>query len=255
MNAPVALWRRSQFQAGGTPNTFQLFAFSPGALQGDVPLSAARFGLPSPEAMQQVEIRELPRSVDPAWFDGFRSGSLRTLAQQALGGTEALDAATQLVAVLISRPDTDDLQHLQAGWAVAKWLVARGATVLLDAQCNRFWKAEEVADWPAIRPFTLSSDVNVIVEAEPTSPTAIIHTRGMQKVGRADLVVLDVPGAQWDAVAGLVRACALQAADGVVYKAGQQVTVDKKTITFAEYEPTQGTELHLNNHGLLLTIA
>ncbi|HEY0880176.1 MAG TPA: hypothetical protein VGD87_01540 [Archangium sp.] len=204
--------------------------------------------------MQQVEVRELPRAVDPAWFDGFRSGSLRTLAQQALGNTDALDAATQMVAVLISRPDAADLEHLQAGWAVGKWLVARGATVLLDAQCNRFWKAEEVADWPAIRPFALSSDVNVIVEAEPTSPTATIHTRGMQKVGRADLIIQDVPGAQWDAVAGLVRACALQAADGVVFKAGQQVTVDGKSITFAEYKPTPATELHLNNAGLLLRV-
>lgn len=255
MSPPVSPWRRSQFQAGGAPNSFQLFAFASGPLKTDVPMSATRFGLPSAEAMKQVEVRELPREVDPAWFDGFRSGALRTLAQQALGDLTALDSATQLVAVLISRPDAADLEHLQAGWATAQWLIARGATVLLDAQCNRFWKGEEVADWPAVRPFTLSSDVNVIVEAEPTSPSATIHTRGLQKVGRPDLIVWDVPGERWDATAGLLRAVAHQLADGVVYRAGQEVTVDGKTLRFAEYKPTTANQLHLNNTGLVVTVA
>lgn len=253
MSGPSTPWRRSQFQAGGGPNVFQLFAFAPGALRGDVPMSAARFGLPGSEVMEHVEVRDLPRAADPGWFDGFRSGALRSIAQEQLQDLAALDAAQVLVAVLISRPDVADLAHLQAGWGVAQWLLTRGATVLLDAQANRFWRGEEVADWPPVRPFALSSDVNVIVEGEPTAPSARIHTRGMQKFGRTDLVVEGVPASRWDAVAGLLRALAHQLADGVVYRPGQRVTVDGNDVGFEEFRPTPQTDLHLNNAALVVT--
>lgn len=218
-------------------------------------MSASRFGLPSPEAMREVEVRELKRELDPAWFDGFRSGSLRAIATQALGtDLSALDSATQLTAVLIARADAADLSHLQAGWAVTKWLVERGVSVVLDAQTNRFWKAADVADWPANRPFALSTDVNIVVEAEPTSPSATIHTRGLQKFGRPDLVVWDVPGAQWDAVAGLLRALSAQLADGIVLRAGDRVNLDGKSLTLSAYQPTPETQLHLNNDAFVVTL-
>jgi len=254
MSTPIPTWPRSGFQPGGAPNVFQLFCFSTGPLKSDVPMSAGRFGLPSPEAMQQVEVRELTREMDSAWFDGFRSGSLRAIATQALSDVSALDSATQLTAVLISRGDAADLSHLQAGWAVAQWLVARGVSVILDAQTNRFWKGADVADWPPNRPFALSSDVNIVVEAEPTSPTATIHTRGMQKFGRPDLVVRDVPGEQWDAVAGLVRALAGQLANGVVLRAGDRVNIDDKSLRLTAFKPTPETDLHLNNDAFLITL-
>lgn len=254
MSTPIPTWPRTAFQPGGSLNAFQLFCFSSGPLRTDVPMSAARFGLPSPEVMKLVEVRELTRELDTAWFDGFRSGSLRAIATQALGDMSALDSATQLTAVLISREDAPDLAHLQAGWAVTQWLVARGVSVVLDAQTNRFWKGADVAEWPAARPFALSTDVNIVVEAEPTSPTATIHTRGMQKFGRPDLVVLTVPGALWDAMAGLVRALALQLADGVVLRAGDRVNIDGKSLTLSTFKPTPETELHLNNEAFLIIL-
>lgn len=252
MNLPIGPWLRPAFQAGGEANVFQLFCFSASALATDVPMSGGRFGLPSAEAMAFVEVRELRRDMDPAWFDGFRSGALRAIAMQSLGDLTLLDEAQRLTAVLINRADAPDLTHVQAGWAVAQWLVARGATVLLDAQTNRFWKGEDVATWPATRPFALSTDVNVVVEAEPTSQVATIHTRGLKKFGRPDLVIHDVPGAQWDAVAALVRALAQQLADGAVMKAGSRLTVGGNTITLSAFTPSPDKELHLNNEALLL---
>ncbi len=254
MTTPVSTWPRTGFQPGGGRNVFQLFCFSTGPLKGDVPLSASRFGLPAPEAMKLVEVRELTRDMDSTWFDGFRAGSLRGVATQALGDVSALDSATQLTAVLVDREDTADLSHLQAAWATAQWLVARGVSVVLDAQTNRFWKGADVAEWPASRPFSLSIDVNVVVEAEPTSPIANVHTRGLQKFGRPDLVTRDVPGEQWDAVAGLVRALAGQLANGVVLRAGDRVNLDGKSLTLAAYKPAPESDLHLNNEGLLITL-
>ncbi|MFT3711512.1 MAG: hypothetical protein QM817_28080 [Archangium sp.] len=246
-------WQRSAFQPGGFTNQFTLFCFSQ-ALKSDVPMSASRFGLPSPDAMKLVEVRELPREVDAQWFDAFRGGSLRNIASHWLGGDlSALDLATQLTALLISREDTAELTHVQAAWAATKWLVERGATVVLDAQCNRFWKAADVADWPVVRPFSLSIDVNVVVEAEPTAAKAVIHTRGMQKFGRPDLVVFDVPAARWDPVGALIRSIASQLVDGVVLRAGDLVNINDEKVKLSAYAPTPQTELHLNNVGLVLS--
>ena len=125
---------------------------------------------------------------------------------------------------------------------------------MTSRQTNRFWKAADVADWPANRPFALSTDVNIVVEAEPTSPSATIHTRGLQKFGRHDLVVREVPGERWDAVAGLIRALAAQLADGIVLRAGDRVNIDGKSLTLSAFKPTPETDLHLNNDAFLVTL-
>jgi len=245
---PIETWQRSAFEPGAR-NVFQLFCFVTGPL-ADVPMSALRFGLPSTNAMNGVEVQEIPRSADPQWFDGFRSGALRTLATEALGDAmQAFDTADRLAVVLIDTPDTADLGHVQAGWALAKWLVARGASVVLDAQSNRFWKGAELADWPTRRPFALSVDVNVIVEAEPEASIAIVHTRGLQKFGRPDLVVLDVPADRWDPVAGILRVLAAQSADGRCFKPGDRVTVGVDPILFSAFT---SKALHLNNEALVV---
>lgn len=251
MSDPLSIWPRPAHEPGGSAARFHLFCFAAGPL-ADVPFSASRFGLPSKELMSLVEVRELPRSADQAWFDGFRQGSLRTLAAQALGDLAALDAADRMAVVLVSRPDAADLAHLQAAWAVAQWLVARGATVVLDTEANRFWRGEDVASWPPARPFTLSTDVNVVVEAEPTSPTATVHTRGLAKVGRPDLVLLDVPGAEWDAAAALLRVLAGRLALGAVLREGPAPAGVDGVRALRRYAPAPGQDLHLNNEALVV---
>ena len=214
-------------------------------------MPAARFGLPSPDAGRFCEVRQLPRSLDPGWFDGFRQGALRGIAEVALGDLKALDAATEATVIITSRPDAPELSHLQAAWAIAKWTVARGATVVLDAEANRYWSGAEVADWPPNRPLALSSEVNVIVEAEENSSMAsAIHTRGLAKFGRPDLVTLDVPASRWDAVAGLLRGLALRLVHGAVLRPGDSTPIEGGAAHFAAYGPDR---LHLNNEALLVT--
>ena len=214
-------------------------------------MSASRFGLPSQEAAAFSEVRRLPREADPAWFDGFRQGSLRNVAELALGNLRALDAATEVTVIITSRPDAGALAHLQAAWAIAKWTVARGATVVLDAQANRYWSAAELDDWPANRPFALSSDINVVVEAEGANAVAsAIHTRGLAKFGRPDLVTLDVPAARWDSVAGVLRGLAMRLVLGLVLRPGDSTPIEGGVAHFGAYGPDR---LHLNNDGLLVT--
>jgi hypothetical protein len=251
MSVAITPWPRPLFQPGGKPGVFHLFCFSPGALEAPAPLAAARFGLPSPEAAACCEVRQLPRAADAGWFDGFRRGALRELARAALPDLAALDAATAVTVIITSRPDAADLAHLQAAWALAQWSVARGATVVFDAQASRFWPAAEVADWPATRPFALSSDVNVIVEAEGTSALAsAVHTRGLAKFGRPDLVTLDVPASRWDAVAGLLRTLAGRLVLGAVLRPGDALAIEGGTAHFAAYAPDR---LNLGNDALLVT--
>lgn len=252
--APIAPWPRPRFVAGGGAADFLLFCFSPEPLS-ELPMSALRFGLPGQAAMEGVEVVALPRSADPAWFDAFRGGSLRNVALSQLGELGALDAAGHVHVVKVSKADPPDLTHLQAGWAVAKWLVARGATVVLDALAQRFWKGEDLAGWEATRPFALSIDVNVIVEAEPDAPVATVHTRGLGKVGRPDLIVFGVPAARWDAVAGLLRALALEAAAGVRFADGELRPIEHGRARFRTYRPVPGADLHLNNAGLVVDAA
>lgn len=251
MSSAITPWPRPLMQPGGRPNVFHLFCFSPGPLAADVPMSAARFGMPSKESSGFCDVRQLPRALDPQWFDGFRQGSLRSLAQSALGDLGALDAATEVSVIITTREDADDLGHLQAAWAIAQWTVARGATVVLDAQANRFWSAADVADWAPRRPFILSSDVNLVVEAEGTSDQpATVHTRGLAKFGRPDLVALAVPPARWDAVAGVLRALAAQLVLGAVLRPGDSLAIEAGVAHFAQYAPDA---LHLNNEALLVT--
>ncbi|MEW5738660.1 MAG: hypothetical protein AB1938_07015 [Myxococcota bacterium] len=250
----IETWPRARFASGGGFVRFDLFCFSPGKL-ADLPLSAATYGLPNQAAMEGLEVREIPRDQEPAWFDGFRSGALRNIATDQLGpALKDLDEATVVHAVFVRKSDPKDLSHLQAMWAVAKWLVARGATVVLDAQAHRFWKAADVKDLPVSRPFTLSSEVSVLVENEPLPDgTFLVHTRGMLKFGRPDLVAVGVPKAQWDKAGALLRTLALAMAGGAVFKAGQTSGEDKAKVRFVAYEPPKNApELNLNNDGLLV---
>ncbi len=232
-------------QPGGRPNAFHLFCFAPRFAPPGAPLS--------PEGAQHCEVRHLPRAADPRWFDGFRSGSLRALARSALADLSALDAAAEVVVVIAQRPDAADLTHLQAAWAFAQDAVGRGATVVLDAQSNRFWCGAEVADWPANRPFALSSEVNIVVEAEERSGAAsAVHTRGLAKFGRPDLVAFDVPSGEWDATAALLRVAAMRLALGAVLRPGDSMPIDGGSVHFSQYETDP---LHLNNEALLVSIS
>ncbi len=252
MTDAIALWPRPLIQPGGKPNLFHLFCFAPGLSSPEVPLSASRFGIP-PEAMRHCEVRHLSRDADSGWFDGFRQGSLRTLALRDLGELSALDAASEVTVIIAARPDGPDLGHLQAAWAVARWAIARGATVVADAQTSRYWAAADVADWPANRPFALSCEVNIVVEAESDSTAAsAIHTRGLAKFGRPDLVMVDVPAALWNPAGALLRELAMRLALGAVACSGESVSIEGCVARFSAFGPDL---LHLNNEALRVTTA
>lgn len=254
VTTPIDAWPRPRHARTDAVAQVDLFCFSPGPL-GDAPMSALKYGLPGQAAMEGLAVHDVPRAADPAWFDAFRGGALRNVAASQLGpALKDLDAAGELHVVQLSKPDPADLTHLQAAWAVAKWLVDRGVTVVLDAHAQRFWKADELNDWPAARPFALSAEVSVLVEDTPQPDgTYLVHTRGMKKLARPDLVALGVPKEKWDQAGALLRTLALTMAGGVVLRAGETTREAKTEVRLEAYAPPgNAPQLHLNNDGLLV---
>ena len=91
-----------------------LVVFSRGPLADDVPMSMARFGVPRAALIGEVKVHAIPRDADAAWFDGWRTGSLRTIAADDLGAElGSLDGADHLH-LIIAQPDAPaDLGYLQ----------------------------------------------------------------------------------------------------------------------------------------------
>ena len=167
-----------------------LVAFGQGPLQSTVELSATRLGA-SKEALEACTLRTIDRRVDPRWFDAWRSGSLRTIAETDLGADiAALDAADHAHMIVTAPTAPTDLAYLQAAWAIARYAVECGATLVLDAHAMTYIPGTSVQ--PAGEPLDIKREVRVVYETTSTRDDGAhaLHTRGMRKFGAADLVAL-----------------------------------------------------------------
>lgn len=168
-----------------------LCAFSRGPLADDVAMSLSRFGAPSAEAIAAASVQSIAAGLDPTWFAGWRAGSLRAIAEGDLDGDLAeLDAADRVHLVALAPSGPADLGYLQAAWALARFLVARGATTVLDVHAMTYRRG---ADLPAPDlPFDVRREVRIIYETTTERPDGAhaLHTRGMRKFGAPDLVAL-----------------------------------------------------------------
>lgn len=175
-----------------------MFVFGVGALRGDIELATARYGAPSPQAVAACKVQTVARAQDPAWFDGWRSGSLRAIAMQDLGADlAALDAADHVHVVACEPRDVSDLAYLQGAWAVVRYLVDAGATLVLDAMAMTYTPAARIAAPGG--PLDVAREIRVVYETDSTRSDRAhaLHTRGMRKFGAPELIALvsdaDVP--------------------------------------------------------------
>ncbi len=123
------------------------------------------------------------RAQDPAWFDAWRNGSLRAIAEQDLGASLAELDACDSVHVIASEPrGATDLSYLEAAWACVREIQPR---VILDAIAMRYLAAAPSA-------LDIASEFRVIFETDATGSERAhaLHTRGMKKFGAPDLVAL-----------------------------------------------------------------
>lgn len=180
-SAPMfPLWQRPYFQA--SPNLAQFFwlLWFPGALP-ELRVSRLEHGLPEgPVAAFEVFPIE-----DRDWLTGFLEGPVAGLAGNQ-PWLEPLKNCSQGIAVRGSFEDQPDMRNLQTGLAFVKALCHQGAAAVLDGIGMGWARAEEIIGLAPDRPFQLHEHVTLVVE---TGPDPLMHTRGMAKFARPELLL------------------------------------------------------------------
>jgi hypothetical protein len=143
---------------------------------------------------------------------------------------------------------------LQLAWAVASKLAQTGACATLDVYAANWLSGAIVASLPPDRPFTLHREVSLIAETEPTPGFGhAVHTRGMMKVGRPDLIA-GVPADRIEETGRILNHLARMLAEGHILLPGQRLRFDgRRTVMVTHYAPDATTpDVNLNNDGLLI---
>lgn len=188
--APPALWTYATPPAPRVPNVM-LVAFGRGPLADDIPLSRSNFGFPDAAHAKALDVRTITASDHGAWIDGWRTDALRTIATTDLGVELATLDAADHAHVIVAAPEAPaDLGYLQAAWAMARYLGARGATVVLDVHAAAFRSVATLP--PPDAPLDPRFELRLVYETDSTRPdhAHALHTRGMRKFGAPDLVAL-----------------------------------------------------------------
>jgi hypothetical protein len=247
-------WQFTTQPAARRPSVI-LFVFASTPLDSQLEVSIAAYGAPSSAALEQCSLRTIDRRRDPQWFDSWRSGSMRNIAHSDLGDDIALLDAAKHVHVIVSEPEAPtDLTYLQAAWAIARSLVAHGASVILDAHAIAFTTASKLQ--PAGEPLDVAREVRVVYETDPDAHgerAHALHTRGLRKFGAPDLVALCS-----DADARFVAHAITELADAVAR--GTDLATPKHALHIApgvtwvaiEDEHRLGELLQLNNEARVI---
>ncbi len=193
MAEAVPVWSRPYFKASQQPTKILFVCFGKAPL-GDLEISGARFGLPSRDLAAQIDVREHRRAAKPGWFESWWGSSFGAIAQRDLAEDLPL-LTTSDVCFTLSFNDSDrsDLAPLQTVWGLSRWLCARGATVVLDVHAFRYRTRADVEalSWETS---DVTRDVKIVLETEPTRDGLhLMHTRGLCKVARPELLSLISP--------------------------------------------------------------
>ena len=97
------------------------------------------------------------------------------------------------VTLRVELPDQPDLRALQTVWGLSRWLCARGASVVLDAHAFRFRTRSEL-DGMSFDESDVQRDVKIVLETDPTQDGLhLLHTRGLCKMARPELMCFIQP--------------------------------------------------------------
>lgn len=144
-----------------------------------------------PAGVDLPAVRTVLRATDPAWFDAWRTGSLRAIAERDLGDALVeLDAADRVHVITAAVAAPADLGYLQAAWGLARHAVAQGAPIVLDVHAMTYRAASALAAPDA--PLDVAREVRRVYETSTTGPDLphALHTRGLRKFGAPDLIAL-----------------------------------------------------------------
>jgi hypothetical protein len=257
VTSAIEPWARPAFQATGSPAAVTLTVFADDDVLGTGPDLQLKGAVPAGAPVAALDVRGHDHADRPEWMDGWRSGALRNIAERDLGDLARLDAATCCYSVTVEVDDPADLAHLQLAWAVAAALVRLGAFAVLDVHAVNWLPGPAVAALAPDRPFTVQREVSLTAETAPAAGFGHpVHTRGMVKFGRPDLIV-GVAADDIQHTAQILNHLARMLAEGHVLTPGQQLRFDgERTLRVEPYEPGGAVpDVNLNNDGLLLVAA
>jgi hypothetical protein len=248
----VEPWQRPAHRPTGREAAVLLVAFTPGEVLTELNLAAVT---PANAPVDALAVRLHRHEDNPEWMDAFRTGPLRDLAARELPDLRPIDEATCCYSIQVRVPDPADLTHLQLAWAVAARVSRAGAVAVFDAFAHDWSLPEQVATLDPHRPFDILREISVIAESEPTPGFGQpVHTRGMVKFGRPDLI-MGVPEDRIGDAASILNQLATMLAEGHVLAAGHHLRInDEETLAVLPYTPgSHIPDVQLINDGLLLT--
>jgi hypothetical protein len=254
VTVPVAAWQRPAFRATGRRAMVMLLAFADDNASGAAPELRLAGSVPKTAPTDALEIRLLRYADSSGWIDGWRTGAFRNIASQQMGDLASLDAASCCYSIRIEVDDPTDLAYLQLAWAVAASLARAGSCAVLDVYAATWRSGAAVASLSPDRPFTVQREVSVIHETEPTAQFGYpVHTRGMIKFGRPDLIA-GVSADRIEETGRILNHLARMLAEGDMLVPGQRLRFDgRRTVLVTPYTPDATTpEVNLANDGLLL---
>jgi hypothetical protein len=258
MTSAITPWSRTSFQPTGCRAAISLISFADRDVLEAASDLRLRGVVPENAPVACLDLR-LHRYVDsPDWIDGWRTGAMRNIAARELGDDLGrLDTASCCYSIQVEVDDPADLTHLQLAWAVASHLAGSGSFAVLDAYACTWYPGPAVASLPPDRPFVIQREVSLTAETEPTPGFGhAVHTRGMVKFGRPDLIA-GVPAERIEQTGRILNHLARMLADGQTLHPGQKLRIDgQRTLTVAAYQPDAAVpDVNLSNDGLLLVDA
>ena len=255
VSTAVAPWPRPGYRPTGRAAIVVLLAFSSGDVldaAGDLRLAGV---VPATAPVAALELRRHHYPDSATWFDRWRTGPLRNIALQQLGNVQPLlEQASYCYSIRVEVDDPPDLAYLQLVWALAARLAQAGTSLTLDAAAATWHRQADVAALAPHRPFNIQHEVSVIAETEPVPGFGHpVHTRGMIKFGRPDLIA-GVPADRIEETGRILNHLARRLAEGDVLAAGQRVRVnERRTLLVSPYVPDETTpDVVLSDDGLRL---
>lgn len=250
---PIQPWPRRAKKDGRAASVI-LFAFADQPLPAPLPLSRAKHGVPEGEGMKAVGVASIAREQAPEFFDGFFAEPGASIARSELGEPvyAAIEKSRFVHRIDATIADPPDLGYLQAAWALARCACDAGAGAVFDAHALRWWTREAICGWPLEGAFDVDREITLVLETEPGPGIAqLLHTRGMAKLARPDLVIaIEDPGDR-EPLARALRELARRASTGVAFEPETRTVAEGQRLEVGPYAPGM-PELGLNNEGLVL---
>jgi hypothetical protein len=185
---PVAAWPRPYFKPSDAQTELLFVCFGSAPL-AEEQLSRQRFGLPSRQLLERVDLREHLRAAHPAWFEGWWTAAFGAIAKRDLGPElSSLTACDVCYTLALKLEDQPTLAPQQTIWGLSRWLCERGARVVLDVHALRFRTRAEV-EGLSLNESDVERDVKLVFENQPTEGGLhLLHTRGLCKFARPDVL-------------------------------------------------------------------